>query len=60
MSCSEQIKRRLGFDSTKDEIFYLKVVRELECGIKRDGLWAKALAESDGDADTAHAKYIRL
>jgi hypothetical protein len=36
------------------------VVKELESGFKRDGLWAKALAETDGDSDKAHAKYIRL
>jgi len=60
MSLTEQIKRRIGFDSTKDEVYYLKVVHELEAGIKREGLWAKALAESDGDSDKAHAKYIRL
>ena len=60
MSLTEQIKRRIDFDSTIDEVYYLKVVHELEAGIKREGLWAKALAESDGDSDKAHAKYIRL
>ncbi len=54
------IKRHLGVDSTDDEVYYLKVVKELEGGYKRDGLWAKALAETDGDSDKAHAKYIRL
>jgi hypothetical protein len=60
MSLFNDIKRHLGVDSTDDEIYYLKVVKEMEGGYKRDGLWAKALAETDGDSDKAHAKYIRL
>lgn len=56
----ETIKRKIGSDSTSDELLYLRVMRELEAGYKRDGLWVKALAETDGDTDKAHAKYIRL
>ena len=60
MSLLDTVKRRLQVDSTDDEVYYLKVVKELESGYKREGLWAKALAETDGDSDAAHAKYIRL
>lgn len=54
------LKRRLKIDSTEDEIFYNQVVEELERGYRRAGLWAKSLAETDGNIEAAEAKYVRL
>ena len=43
-----------------EELLYAMVMREMQQGIRRDGLWAQALAESDGDPQKAQAAYIRL
>ena len=40
------------------ELIHALVLREMQDGIIRDGLWAKAMAESG--ADKAKAAYIRL
>lgn len=42
-----------------EEQVYAKVVEELSQGLKRDGLWAKALADSHGEEQKAKALYIR-
>ena len=43
-----------------EELLYAMVMREMQQGIRRDGLWAQALAENDGDPQKAQAAYIRL
>ena len=42
-----------------EERLYAQVVQEVSQGIRRDGLWAKAIAESNGSNDYAKALYIR-
>ena len=42
-----------------EEELYEQVVRELSEGQRRDGLWAKAIAHSDGSEDRAKALYIK-
>jgi hypothetical protein len=42
-----------------EEQLYEQVVHELGNGQRRDGLWAKALANSDGLEEKAKALYIR-
>lgn len=42
-----------------EERLYEQVVHELSNGQRRDGLWAKALANSDGAEDKAKGLYIR-
>jgi len=42
-----------------EEKLYEQVVHELSCGERRDGLWGKALANSDGVEVKAKALYIR-
>jgi hypothetical protein len=44
----------------RDEKYYEAVVRELESGSPRPGLWAKAFAESSGDEVATRALYIKL
>ena len=41
------------------EMLFAEVYREMEAGIKRDGLWAMALAESKFDESTAKSLYIK-
>lgn len=43
-----------------EEAIYQRVLDEIAAGIKRDGLWAKAIAESGGSIDAAKARYIQL
>jgi hypothetical protein len=42
-----------------EEKIYAQVVNELSQGQKRDGLWGKALADSDGVEDKAKSLYIK-
>ena len=42
-----------------EEQLYEQVVNELSNGQKRNGLWAKALANSDGAEEKAKALYIK-
>ena len=43
-----------------EEQLYSQALNELESGVRRDGLWAKALAASEGDEARAKAQYISL
>jgi hypothetical protein len=43
-----------------EEAFYAEALRELESGMRRDGIWAMAMAESDMDQGRAGARYIKL
>lgn len=43
-----------------EELLYAEALRELERGMRRDGLWAKAHAESNGDQSAAQALYLKL
>jgi hypothetical protein len=43
-----------------EEVLYEFVVNELAQGIRREGLWAKALVETEGDDQAANARYIKL
>jgi len=42
------------------ELIHALVLREMQDGIIRDGLWAKAVLESGSDKAKAKATYIRL
>jgi len=42
------------------ELLHAMVMREMQQGIRRDGLWAQALAETNADPQKAQAVYIRL
>lgn len=42
-----------------DEELYAKAYREMSRGIRRDGLWAKALANGAGDESRATALYLQ-
>lgn len=42
------------------ELIHALVLREMQDGIVRDGLWAQAMAECGGDAAKAQARYISL
>lgn len=41
-----------------EERLYADALKEIEQGVRRDGLWAKALAKSNGNEDAAKGAYI--
>ena len=61
MSIFDDIKDKLkGADiKLQEEIIYAEVLAEIKAGIRRDGLWAKALSESNGDINKTKALYIK-
>ena len=56
--------RAAGFRSAdsrvNEEAIYQQVADEIASGIRRDGLWAKAIADTGGSMDAAKARYIQL
>ena len=48
----------MNFNS--DELLHAAVLREMERGERRDGLWAQALSASNLDKNKSTAKYIEL
>jgi len=55
----EKFRRTSAATRLLEEQLYEQVVQELSNGQRRDGLWAKALANSDGLEEKAKALYIR-
>ena len=43
-----------------EEALYEQVATEIAAGIRREGLWAKALSEAGGSPELARAAYITL
>lgn len=60
MNIFAAIKKKYVSIQTDDEYFYSLVAKELDQGIRHDGLWLKALAQADGDRDRQHAEYVKL
>ncbi|MCA0914603.1 hypothetical protein [Marinobacter nauticus] len=53
---------RLGSAQARaiEERLFAEALEELSRGELRNGLWAKAISESEGDKDKAQAIYLRL
>lgn len=60
MSIIKKLRDALVGPDTTDEVLYATVSREIALGTLREGLWARALADSQFDMATAKAKYISL
>lgn len=60
MSIFDDIRTKGATYRLTEEALYAEALREIESGQRRDGIWAKALAESDMDQGKAGAKYIKL
>ena len=52
-------EKQRAADRLIEEKFYEQVVIELESGERRNGLWAKAVADTDGKEGRAEAQYIK-
>jgi hypothetical protein len=59
MSWLNKIKYDAISSRLLDENIYAQVLSEIENGQRRDGLWAKALANSDGSNEKAKSIYIK-
>jgi len=59
MSWLNKIKHDAISSRLLDEQIYAQVLSEIENGQRRDGLWAKALAHSDGSNEKAKSLYIK-
>ena len=60
MSIFDDILRKNADDRLAEEMLYAEAIREIEQGVRRDGLWGKALADSEGDEKKAKALYLKL
>lgn len=43
----------------REEEVYEQVAKEIAAGVRRDGLWVKALANSSGSPDMARSLYLQ-
>ncbi|MFI8744202.1 hypothetical protein ACIGKL_03465 [Pseudomonas sp. NPDC077186] len=59
MSWLNKIKNDAISSRLLDEQIYAQVLSEIENGQRRNGLWAKALAHSDGSNEKAKSLYIK-
>lgn len=58
MGIFDKLRKQTAASRLKEEQLYEAVVDELQAGTRRNGLWAKALANSNGDESKAKALYI--
>jgi len=54
------VKARIAAHQIPDEAYYEQASKEIHNGNVREGLWAQAWAEAEGDKTKAQAIYIRL
>lgn len=60
MGFLKYIKDTFVKDKNYSEAIYASALREIESGIRRDGLFAKAIASAEGNIDIAKSHYIKL
>ena len=60
MSFFSKFKSQKAVDRINEEKIYEAIVKELQQGIRREGLWAKALAKSEGNESKAKSLYIEF
>lgn len=60
MGLFDNFKTANAANRLTEEALYAEALREIESGLRRDGIWAMAMAQSDMDTTKAAAKYIML
>lgn len=60
MGLIDDIRQKGAEGRLTEEALYAEVLREMEAGIRRDGLWAKAFSEAGGEEAPSKARYIKL
>ena len=59
MSIFDDIIGKNADDRLAEEMLYAEAMREIEQGLRRDGLWGKAIADSEGDDKKAKGLYLK-
>jgi hypothetical protein len=59
MSLFRSAKDKLVGSRMQEEALHAAALREYESGVRRDGLWAKAIIESSGNAARTESIYLR-
>ena len=54
------IKDKAAISRLRDEAIHAAAMEEINSGRRRDGLWTKAIIESNGNESTAKIVYLRL
>ena len=60
MSLFSSAKAKLAASKLAEEQLYAHAAEEVASGQIRQGLWAKAIAEADGDETAAKGRYLKL
>lgn len=60
MGLIESIRAQGVSSRITEEMLYAEALREIEQGVRRDGLWAKALSRTKMNQNEAHALYLEL
>lgn len=60
MGLFDNLKSADAANRLTEEALYAEALREIESGLRRDGIWAMAMAQSDMDTAKAAARYIKL
>lgn len=60
MGMFDRFRTQSAVSRLEEEALYAEAMREIESGIRRDGIWAMALAEANMDQSKAAARYIKL
>lgn len=60
MGMFDRFRTQSAVSRLAEEALYAEAMREIESGIRRDGIWAMALAEANMDQSKAAARYIKL
>ncbi len=59
MDIFKKLKLSAAEQRLREEALYQEALREVELGLRRDGLWAKAVANANGDASLAKSLYLK-
>lgn len=60
MSILKLVKRKIASSREIDEALHSAALDEFNSGLRRKGLWARALIEGEGDAGRTDSVYLRL
>jgi hypothetical protein len=60
MSIFEKFKTKQSISRLAEEMLYAQVAEEIQNGVRRNGLWAKAIVDAELNEDKAKVIYIKL
>jgi hypothetical protein len=60
MKLLDRFRSKFTESQLKEEKIYEMVLNEINQGIRREGVWAKAIAKSEGNENKAKSLYIEF